>query len=280
MDRRHFLRGAAAAVAVGVAGCNGGDSGDDGGSPGTTEGSDDDPTINITPTPEPGPTTPPDPEKPESIDADGATEFVRATERRRTFGRIVDDDTGEVSLTCRAFHHRSTGEGHVVLVGCGGSARSGGDVVDVSGTPVFYYVDAGRTVRVGEAERIDRPEGDAYAAGDPGENVEGAGGIRLYNFLDSARSPTLRVEHLTSGDVAHEETYDLDAGTGAVVENVARRRGSYGVTVEVDGASATGGWTVTADTVGRAILTGTVAPGPSVGVQPAEIDEIVGLGPV
>ncbi|PSQ17341.1 hypothetical protein BRD00_07760 [Halobacteriales archaeon QS_8_69_26] len=276
MERRRFLRGAAAAVAVGVAGCNGG--GDDG-SPGTTDDGGR-VTVDPTPTPQPGPTTPPDPEKPDPLDAEGATAFVRATERRRTYDEIVTDDTEEVSLTCEAFHHRSAGDGHVVLTGCGGSASGGGDTVDVSGRPTFYYVGPERTVRVEGAERIDRPSDAAYAAEDDADNVDTAGGVRLYSFLDSSQRVSVEVTHLTSGDTALDEEYDLDAGSGVVVENVARRRGSYGVTVGVGDASATGGWTVTEDTVGRAVLTGTVAPGPDVGVQPARIEEIVALGPV
>lgn len=282
MDRRSFLRAAAAAGVAGLAGCFGGGSGDgDGSSPTTVDGSDGTTTTPPTTTTTPAVTTPPEPEKPTPLTRDGAVSFVEATERKRTFEQLNFEGADEVSVSCNALYHRGAGAGHVVLAACGGSARGDGTVVDEGSEPIaVYYVDADSTVRVGEVSRVERAPSDAYAAADSGENLDTGAGIRLYDFRSSPRTFSVRVVHLGSGETAYEADHEVGAESGVLVENVARRRGSYSVAVEAGDASGEGGWTVTGDTVGETVLTATLTPGPSLGVKPARFGEVGGLGPV
>lgn len=276
MDRRSFLRAAAAAGVAGLAGCFDDGSGD-GSGPATGDGPDDTTTRTTT---TPAVTTPARPEKPSSLDRDGAVSFVRATERSRTFRELAFEGAEEVSVNCSALYHRRAGPGHVVLAACGGSATGDGRVVDVGPDPIpVYYVDPERTRRVADLSRVERPPSDAYAAEDPDRNVDEAAGIRLYNFRSSSRTLSVRAVHLRTGDAAYEADHEVGGESGTLVENVTRRRGSYAVTVEAGEARTQGGWTVTRDTVGRTVLAATLTPGPTLGVKPARFGEAGDLDP-
>lgn len=294
MDRRSLLGRAGALGAFGLAGCLGGSTGGrsptDGEPEDTGDGTDAG-TPAGTPSPSPTPTADGDgggsgngipstsvPDKPHPLDREGAVAYARSYERARTVERLAFDGATEVSVTCEAFLHRETPAGFVVLAGCGGSATDGGRYADLGGRPAFYYLADERTVRVADPRRTGADR--TYAADAPDGNLDHPAGIRLYNFLPSARHLAVRVVHRGSGETAHDAEHELDAESGAVVEGLARRRGTYAVTVASGEASATAEWTVGEGTGGRATLTGTLAPGPDAGIGTARIDEIEQLGPV
>ena len=213
----------------------------------------------------------PMPTAPNTPSREGAREFVATHEENLVYNQLIGKADRAVEVSGRDYPTSVEVDpaqtqvvlereaGVYVLSSCSGRAeyyceyadpnRGCGRSSGRNAHAVTHFVGDGEHVRIPYNWYACKRSEGPYESDDPVENVdldERERGARLNIYDFSGWKPTVEVTitHQNSGDVALEKSYDMSLAL-AVQPDVARRKGTYTVEVDVAGATASGEWEIT-----------------------------------